>query len=138
MNTVRLLIIALSVCWALLIALAEETSSEPSEKSTACEVVPMPVGGMTALAGNVVYPETARKEGRQGAVHVKVRIAPSGEIETTEVIQSVAEDLDRAAVEAICKTEWTPGSSKGQPAACEVVLPIQFKLDVDKSKTKDK
>jgi len=104
----------------------------------ACDVYPIPQGGMQALGKQIVYPEAAKKAGTEGRVLVSVTVAEDGSVTEMKVVQTVSPELDRAALEAVRKLEWTPGSQEGRPVACTVMLPIQFKLDNTKDKNKDK
>jgi TonB family protein len=116
---------------------AGESSKTQSEDHIAFDSYPAPVGGFEALAKNVKYPEAGLKSGTQGRVVVTVSFDDRGSIEKTEVAESMEVDFDKAAVEAIQKTKWTPAIAEGQPVACQVNIPIQFKLE-NKKKSENK
>lgn len=90
---------------------------------------PMPVGGITAIAKNIVYPESAKKEGIEGKVFVVATIDENGIVVKTEVKKSVNAELDAAAVKAVKMTAFTPGEKDGKKVKATVTIPIQFKLD---------
>ena len=89
---------------------------------------PEPIGGIEQILKNVVYPISAKEAGIEGKVLVKAIIDESGNVAETEVIKSVNTDCDKAAVDAIKKTKFTPVTKDGKPVKAEVVIPIMFKL----------
>ena len=92
-----------------------------------------PPSPLTAISPE--YPEAARQAGITGKVLVKITISAEGTVSNAEIVQSLREDLDHAAVKALTNTRWTPAQKDGKPVACEVVVPIQFKLaDKDQKK----
>lgn len=77
-----------------------------------------------------VYPESARQRQQQGTVHVQARVSRSGKVEKVRIVpgRGVAEDLDKAALDAVRQWEFKPARVKGQPKAAWVVIPIAFRL----------
>jgi TonB family protein len=98
------------------------------------DVMPAPIGGIMAIAKNVVYPEEAKTAGVQGKVYVEATIDESGNVVKTSIKKSVGSGCDEAAMKAIRKTKFTPGTKDGKPVKVSVTIPIQFKLDGEKSK----
>jgi TonB family protein len=92
------------------------------------DLMPEPIGGIEAIMKNVVYPESAREEGIQGKVLVKLIVDEKGNVSSTEVVQSVNEELDKAAVDAIKKTKFNPAMKDNKPVKCEIAIPVMFKL----------
>ena len=92
------------------------------------DVSPTPVGGMKAIAENVVYPEIAKVNKLEGKVFIKAVITEQGEVASTEVVKSLSIECDKAAVDAINKVKFNPALKDGKPVKCEVVIPVQFKL----------
>lgn len=92
------------------------------------DVMPEPIGGIEAIMKNVVYPESAKEEGIQGKVIVKLIVDEKGNVSSTEVVQSVNKELDKAAVTAIKKTKFNPAMKDKKPVKCEIAIPVQFKL----------
>jgi periplasmic protein TonB len=92
------------------------------------DVMPEPIGGIEAIMKNVVYPESAKEEGVQGKVIVKLIVDEKGNVSSTEVVQSVNKELDNAAVDAIKKTKFTPAMKDSKPVKCEIAIPVMFKL----------
>ena len=89
---------------------------------------PEPVGGIEELVKNLVYPASAKESGVEGKVLVKAIIDEKGNVIETSILKSVSEDCDRAAMDAIKKTNFTPGIKNNKPVKAEVTIPIMFKL----------
>jgi protein TonB len=89
---------------------------------------PEPIGGIEAMIKNVVYPVSAKEAGIQGKVLVKTIIDEKGNVVKTEVVESVNADCDKAAMDAIKKTKFTPGIKDNKPVKAEVTIPVMFKL----------
>ena len=84
---------------------------------------------MKHLMENLRYPETAKKEGIQGNVVLKLVIDSNGEIGVKEVIKSLHPDCDQAAKDAVKGLPQMVPAHKGKkPVATEMVLPVSFRL----------
>jgi TonB family protein len=92
------------------------------------DVMPEPIGGIEQILKNVVYPKAAKDAGIEGKVIVKAVIDEKGDVVETEVMKSVSEDCDKAAVDAIKKTKFTSGIKDDNPVKTEITIPIMFKL----------
>ena len=92
------------------------------------DVLAEPIGGIGAILKNVVYPSSAKDLGIEGKVLVKTIIDKNGNVIKTEILESVNEDCDKAAIDAINKVSFTPALMDGKPIEAEVVIPIMFKL----------
>ena len=92
------------------------------------DIMPEPIDGPGGITKNVVYPQSAKEAGIEGKVVVKAIIDEKGNVVDAEVIKSVNEDCDNAAVDAIKKTKFTPGIKDDKPVKTEVTIPIMFKL----------
>ena len=89
---------------------------------------PEPIGGIEAMIKNLVYPISAKEAGIEGKVFVRVIIDETGTVTETSILKSVSEDCDKAAMDAIKKTKFTPGIKDNKPVKAEVTIPIMFKL----------
>lgn len=89
---------------------------------------PEPIGGIESIIKNVVYPASAKEAGIQGKVLIKAIIDEKGNVVKTKVVESVNADCDKAAMDAIKKTKFTPGIKDNKPVKAEVVIPVMFKL----------
>ena len=76
-----------------------------------------------------VYPESARREGREGSVLLRVLIDDQGRSKQVEVNHSSGSDaLDRAAAEAIKRWRFHPARHGQNPVESWVRIPIEFRL----------
>ena len=89
---------------------------------------PEPIGGIEGLVKNLDYPASAKDSGIEGKVFVRVIIDETGTVTETSILKSVSEDCDKAAMDAIKKTKFTPGIKDNKPVKSEVTIPIMFKL----------
>lgn len=78
------------------------------------------------------YPEIARLAGIEGTVYLKVLVDENGNVVKTKVEQGAKEVLDNSALQAAQKAKFSPAMLNNKPVKVWVVLPIAFKLDVDK------
>lgn len=75
------------------------------------------------------YPESARREGREGRVLLRVLIDDQGEAKSVEVSRSSGSDaLDHAATSAIKRWRFHPARAGDQPIESWVSVPIDFRL----------
>lgn len=89
---------------------------------------PEPVGGIEEMIKNVVYPISAKEAGIEGKVLVKAIIDENGYVTETSILKSINKDCDKAAMDAIKKTKFTPGIKDNKPVKAEVTIPVMFKL----------
>jgi len=96
-----------------------------------CEVdiCPKPVGGVTELQGNLVYPEHAKLYGLEGYVTVIATINKIGYVEDVEIIEGLGLGCDEAAEDAVKKTKFLPGQLDGNAVECKVIFKVEFRLD---------
>ena len=81
---------------------------------------------------NPEYPKKARLAGIQGTVYLKLLIDEKGNVAKAKIEQGVRDMLDESALKAARKAKFSPAMLKDKPVKVWVVLPIAFKLDVDK------
>jgi len=75
------------------------------------------------------YPESARREGREGRVLVRVLVDDQGRSKRVEINSSSGSDaLDRAAAEAIQRWRFHPARQGDQPVESWLRIPIEFRL----------
>lgn len=87
-------------------------------------VKPFPKCGLNALMSNVVYPESAKKANLEGGVIVKALINKTGNVVSAEVVKSLSNECDRAAVEGVRKTEFSPGVTNGKKLNRKLLFPL--------------
>lgn len=75
------------------------------------------------------YPESARREGREGRVLLRVLVDDQGRSKQVEINSSSGNDaLDRAAAEAIKRWRFHPARYGDQPVESWLRIPIEFRL----------
>ena len=75
------------------------------------------------------YPESARREGRQGSVLLRVLVDEQGRSKRIEINRSSGSDaLDRAAAEAIKRWRFVPARHGDEPVESWIRIPIDFSL----------
>jgi protein TonB len=82
-----------------------------------------------------VYPESARSEGREGRVLLRVLVDDQGRTKSVEINSSSGSDaLDRAAAEAIRRWRFHPARYGNQTVESWLRIPIEFRLADAKSR----
>lgn len=98
-------------------------------------------GNRTALiqarysdAPKPIYPESARSEGREGRVLLRVLVDDQGRTKSVEInVSSGSEALDRAAAEAIKRWRFHPARYGDKAVESWLRIPIEFRLADAKS-----
>ena len=73
------------------------------------------------------YPRRSLRRGESGTVLLQVQVDASGRPVSVDVVQSSrSSGLDRAAVQAVERWEFSPALRAGQPVASKVLIPIEF------------
>ena len=68
----------------------KDTSEKSSNKYLVkAEVMPEPVGGISAIQKRVVYPEIARRAGIEGKVYVQALIDENGDVVKTKILKGI-------------------------------------------------
>lgn len=107
----------------------KDVSNKSNDKYlTKAEVLPEPVGGLSAILKRVIYPETAKRAGIEGRVYVQAFIDEKGDVVKTEILKGIGSGCDEAAMKAINETKFTPAKQKGKLVNVQVVVPVWFKL----------
>ncbi len=77
-----------------------------------------------------VYPATARRQGQQGRVMLRVLVNAAGGADQVEIRRSSGHGmLDSAALEAVRQWRFVPARQGDQPVAAWVLVPITFTLE---------
>ncbi len=72
------------------------------------------------------YPPGALRDKVSGMVILKLFVDTTGNVTKTEVIQSLREDCDKAAIEAARKCKFKPALSDGKPVRVWISYPVKF------------
>ena len=85
------------------------------------------LGGITRV--EPTYPEVARKARIAGIVIVECIIDKSGNVTNVQVLKPLPFGLDQAAVDAVKRWKFKPGTLNGQPVDVIFNLTVNFKLN---------
>lgn len=94
---------------------------------------PAPIFEVTTLPRFIhmvqpVYPPDMRAQNKEAKVKVEALIDSKGVVRQVRVIKSAGESFDKAAVEAIKNSTFTPGDINGKPVAVLYRIPVAFKI----------
>ncbi len=106
----------------------QEINGDQTEFFVVVEQMPVLIGGMGNLQKQVKYPETARQAGIEGTVIVQFIVSETGSVINPKVIRGIGGGCDEAAIEAVKKVTFEPGSQRGVPVPVQFSLPIVFRL----------
>ncbi len=99
--------------------------AEPQAEKKCCN--PMPVGGMKALARNIVYPTFDRIVRNNADVILSFHVDIQGNVSDIRVTQSGGSNFDRSAVNAVLNTQWKPAMQNGIPVALTYAIPFEYR-----------
>jgi protein TonB len=105
------------------------SEKERDEPFVVVEQMPEPKGGLSALYENLEYPRAARQAGVEGRVVLQFVVRPDGSVEDVTVLKGVNRWLDKAAIEAVKETEFTPGRQRDRAVPVRMTLPVTFRLN---------
>ncbi len=98
----------------------------------ALKTAPQPVVAPKPLArrnGPPVYPELARRQGWQGSVLVRATVTAAGKVSGVSLARSSGHTvLDEAALRAVRRWVFAPGSQSGRLIGGVVEVPVNFRL----------
>ena len=103
---------------------AEATQTVRRQGSTGAPVPPR-----VRSRPDPVHPRELLRRRIESSVLLKVRVSISGKVTDIQVTQSSGyEAMDKSAVDAVRRWEFTPGRRNGQPMAMTVMVPIEFRI----------
>lgn len=80
------------------------------------------------LQNNLVYPESAKKDKKQGIVYVEFIVETDSTLSRVEVIRIFDEECGKEAVRVVKMMRFTPGYQRNKPVRVKYRLPVRFKL----------
>lgn len=107
----------------------EQPEDAGAEIFVIVEEMPTIIGGVQRLYEIIEYPEIARQAGMEGIVVVQFVVSAEGRPIDLVVTRSAGGVLDRAALDAIARLEFTPGRQRQKPVAVRFAIPVRFELD---------
>ncbi|MBU0472755.1 MAG: energy transducer TonB [Bacteroidetes bacterium] len=123
-------IFALSIF--MLVAFASSISSGTNQDGqflAFAEVMPEPVGGISAIIKTISYPEMAKRNGIEGKVYVQANVNENGVAEEVNLVRGIGAGCDEVALAAVKKAAYSPGKNKGQNVKVKLTMAITFKLN---------
>ncbi len=105
----------------------EEKIEEPTF-FVAVEEMPQPIGGLKGIQEKIKYPEIAKRAGVEGKVFVRAFVDENGNVVSAEIVKGIGAGCDEAALDAIQKTQFTPGKQRGRAVKVQVTVPVHFQL----------
>jgi TonB family protein len=97
------------------------------------EVMPEPIGGMKAIYKKISYPKQAKENKIEGTVVIRVFIDRDGEVLDAELVKGIGYGCDESARLAVFYHRFKPGLQRGQRVKVQMDIPVEFKLDKEKS-----
>ncbi len=73
-----------------------------------------------------VFPHKACRELQQGVVELKMVVGANGLPRDIKVQRSLSPDLDEAAMDAVKKWKFAPGTKDGEPVAVQISVEVSF------------
>jgi len=102
--------------------------AEEQEIFVIVEKMPEIIGGLQQLYKYVSYPTIAQKAEIEGTVHVRIVVTPEGKPSQPEVMRSVHELLDKAAVDGIMQLRFKPALQRARAVSVYMMIPVKFDL----------
>lgn len=81
------------------------------------------------------YPQIAKLAGIEGTVYLKLLIDEKGNVVKVKVEQGAKEILDNSALQAAKEAKFSPAILNNKPVKVWVILPVAFKLALDKKES---
>lgn len=75
-----------------------------------------------------VYPEPAKRLGKEGRVVLRLHLDARGNLQRVEVVEGAGFGFEEAAIAAVKQSSFRPAMVQGEPRACIALLPVRFVL----------
>jgi TonB family protein len=92
------------------------------------EICPQPVGGIEEIESKIIYPPLAKQYQLEGSVLITAKINRKGIAKNIRVLQGLGLGCSEAAVEAVKKTSFIPGSNNGEIEESDVTFKLNFRI----------
>lgn len=79
------------------------------------------------------YPESAKEDRVEGTVVTRLLIEKDGAVSDARIEQSLGDDFDRLALEAVRQWTFEPASVDGEPVRVYYNITINYRLDGDET-----
>lgn len=102
----------------------------PNVKFIPYDEPPVPIGGISAIRKNIIYPKIAMEAGVEGVVIIQVFIDKKGRVKETIVMKGIpGSGLNEAAMSAIRNTRFKPAKQRDRAIGVWMSIPVNFKLN---------
>ncbi|MBI9073017.1 MAG: energy transducer TonB [Melioribacteraceae bacterium] len=106
----------------------EEEEDDGAYMFIPVEEQPYPIGGVAAILKKIEYPDMAKRAGIQGKVYVHAYVDVDGTVTKVELIKGIGAGCDEEALNAVLKSEFSPGRQRGKAVRVRVAVPVIFRL----------
>ena len=90
---------------------------------------------MQYIAEQVKYPAEAKKADAQGRVFVGFIVEPDGGLSDFKVLRGIGHGCDEEALRVVkSMPKWKPGMQRGKAVRVQYLVPVNFKLETEKTK----
>ena len=90
---------------------------------------------MLYIAKQVKYPPEAKKAGAQGRVFIGFIVEPDGSLSDFKVLRGIGHGCDEEALRVVkSMPKWKPGMQRGKAVRVQYLVPVNFKLETEKTK----
>jgi TonB family protein len=83
-------------------------------------------GPIAKYAPNPVYPLTVPSGAYKGKVVVDIKVGPDGHVQNAAIAETVQPQVDAAALEAVKKWQYEPGTCNGKPIKFTIQVSVNF------------
>lgn len=125
---------AVMMCCGMVQGLAQEPQSPEKERIfTSVDQMPQFSGDLGKyLAGNIRYPETAKKEQVQGRVVIQFVVDKEGNVTNAVLQRDIGGGCGEEAMRVVSNMpRWVPGKQGGQPVNVYYTLPVSFRMPAE-------
>ncbi len=126
MNFIKAAILVIAA--AMLFTKPIYSQQQPDPYLAFAQVMPQPVGGLTAIYKRITYPDAARSAHVEGKVYLLIYIDEEGKVDNVKVLKGIGMGCDEAAVRAVKEEAFTPATNNGVKVKVKLAMPINFQL----------
>ncbi len=83
---------------------------------------------LNELQKKIKYPEIARRAGIEGKVLIRVLVGENGKPKKYRIEQTDNAQLNKAAIDAVMSSVFTPAIQNKKPVQCWITIPVNFRL----------
>jgi TonB family protein len=105
-----------------------QTMSKPSETEDEYIDVSEEPKELTSIEQFIVYPDSEKRAGIEGKVVVQALIGKDGHVEKANAWESTNNHFEKAAIDAVMKTTFSPAKQNSTPLRIWITRTINFNL----------